>query len=217
MKKYRKNLLIFASGSKDGGGSGARKLIETSIEGRLQANIVGLVSNHEFGGVRKLADEYGIPFFYSPKGRTAEDYQRFVRETKADYVALSGWLGFVEGLDPKTTFNIHPAWLPSSYGGKGWHGDHVHTAVLADYRNGLVKHHGVTMHFATAKYDDPAAIIFRRKVEILADDTLESLRSRVNKTEHQWQAYITNLVVTGVITWDGKNSSSIVGADIEEE
>lgn len=213
--KNKPNLLIFASGTATGGGSGFEKLVDASLSGVLEANIVGVVSNNENGGVREKAERLEIPFFHSPKGRTADDYRRFVQETNADFVALSGWLGLVSGLDPKTTFNIHPAWLPSPYGGKGFHGHHVHEAVLADYKAGNVTHHGLTMHFATAKYDDPNAIFFRRRVEIKPDDTADTLGARVNKMEHKWQAKITNLVVTGKITWDGENGASITGADIE--
>ncbi len=217
-KKYPKlnpNLLIFASGDEEGGGSGFEKLIEAINDGTLKANPVAVVSNHEFGGVRRRADRLGIRFIYSPKGRTAEDYKRIIKETEADFVALSGWLGKIEGHDPSKTINIHPAYMPSNYHGKGFFGHHVHEAVLADYKDGLVKHHGVTIHWATEIYDDPSTIIFRTKVEIKPDDTVGSLAARVNAVEHLWQAKITNLVVTGAITWNGIKGSPVVGAIIE--
>ncbi len=209
------NLLIFASGDREGGGSGLEKLVEAINDGTLHANPVAVVSNHEFGGVRKRADRLGIRFIYSPKGRTAEDYKRIIEETQADYVALSGWLGHIEGHDPSKTINIHPAYMPSKYHGKGFYGHHVHEAVLADYKAGLVQHHGVTMHYATDIYDDPSTIIFRTKVEIKPDDTVGSLAARVNAVEHLWQAKITNMVLTGQITWDGVKGSPVKGAVIE--
>ncbi|MES2408958.1 MAG: formyltransferase family protein [Patescibacteria group bacterium] len=209
-------LLIFASGTKDGGGSGFQKLCEATQNGALNAEIVGVVSNHENGGVRAKADKFGVPFIYSPKGRTALDYKRMVRDTEADFISLSGWLGLVEGLDPAKTFNIHPVWYPSKFGGKGFYGHHIHEAVIDAYKKGELTHTGITMHFVTDIYDDTAGIFFRRQVDILPDDTPETLFARVNTLEHEWQPIITNRVVNGEISWDGKNPDSMRGADIEE-
>src|SRR4051812_22395405 len=94
-------LLIFASGSAEGGGSGFQNLVERSREGVLNAEIVGVVSNHERGGVYIKAKALNIPFLFFPQPYTAEKYQEIVKNFKADYVALSGWLKKVEGLDPR--------------------------------------------------------------------------------------------------------------------
>ncbi len=207
-------LIVFASGTSIGGGSGFEKLVENMRAGVLNADIVAVVSNHEHGGVRQRADRLGIPFIYSPKGRTAEDYKRIVKESGAEFVALSGWLGFVEGLDPAKTFNIHPAYLPSPFGGAGFYGHHVHEAVLEAYKRGEVTHTGVSMHFVTPLYDE-GAVFFRHKVDILPDDTAESLAKRVNEMEHKWQSTITNKVIHGEISWDGHNPGSLKGADLD--
>jgi len=203
-----KNLLIFASGSANGGGSGAGKLIENAISGKLEANIVGLISNHSSGGVYKLAQEFGIPFFHfiSPE---KEEYQYFFKRTKADFTALSGWIKHVIGLDPRNTFNIHPGPLPK-FGGKGMYGHHVHEAVLNAYKNGKIKYSAVTMHFVTDEYDR-GPICFEFDVPIYDSDTADTLGIRVNKYEHEWQYYVTNMIVTGKIYWDGKNPFSLVG------
>jgi folate-dependent phosphoribosylglycinamide formyltransferase PurN len=189
--------------------------VEASRSGVLRADIVVVVSNHPAGGVFTKARDLGISFVHSPKGRTADDYRRIVADARADYVALSGWLGKVEGLDPRTTFNIHPALDLVRFGGRGFHGHHVHEAVMEAYRRGGVTHSGVTMHFATPKYDDPSGIFFQRKVAILPEDTAETLGRRVNSLEHRWQAVITDRVVQGQISWDGEDPRSIVGMDIE--
>lgn len=209
-------LLIFASGSKDSGGGGFEKLVESTKTGVLNAEIVAVVSNHENGGVKARAERLDIQFIHSPKGRTREDYQKIVKDTEADFIALSGWVSLVEGLDPKNTFNIHPVWYPSKFGGKGFYGHHIHEAVMDAYKKGEITHTGITMHFVTDIYDDTAGIFFRRRVEILPDDTPETLFARVNALEHEWQPIITNRVVNGEISWDGKNPESMSGADIEE-
>jgi phosphoribosylglycinamide formyltransferase-1 len=204
------NLLIFASGTKTGGGSGFEKLVEARNAGILKANLVGVVSNHENGGVAERAKRLGVPFIHFAGPFTAEEYQRIVSESGADFVALSGWLKLVSGLDPRTTFNIHPGPLPL-FGGAGMYGHHVHEAVMRAYQNGEVTHSAVSMHFVTERYDE-GPLFFEAGVEILPTDTASTLGQRVNAKEHEWQAKITNKVIHGEIGWDGEHPDSLFGS-----
>ncbi len=216
----RPKLAVFASGGpqKGEGGSGFEKLVLASREGILNADIVLVVSNHMNGGVRKRAQELQIPFFFFHGDcQTGEwegsMYQRIARDTKADFFALSGWLKLVRGLDPntrfnsQTVFNIHPGPLPE-FGGKGMHGHHVHEEVIRAYRAHLLKYSAVSMHFVTDEYDR-GPVFFRRSIKIHKDDTALSLGKRVNTVEHNWQAKITNLVVSGKISWNGSHAGSL--------
>jgi phosphoribosylglycinamide formyltransferase-1 len=209
----RPKILIFASGSKEGGGSGFEKLVLNRDNGVLDADIVGVVSNHANGGVREKADRLGINFIHFEGPWTAEEYQRLIAESGAEWVALSGWLKLVAGLDPRTTFNIHPGPLPE-FGGKGMYGHFVHEAVLSAFKErGSSVHGAVTMHFVTPKYDE-GPVFFRLPVPIDESDTAESLAKRVNSAEHEWQSKITNKVIHGEIGWDGKNPDSLFGSEL---
>lgn len=212
MAGVRPKLIIFASGGAEGGGSGFEKLVLAQHDGVLNAEIVAVVSNHENGGVREKADRFGIPFIHFPAPYTAEEYQLIFSSVKAEYVALSGWIKLVRGLDPRMTFNIHPGPLPR-FGGKGMHGGHVHDAVIEAYKRGEVTHSALNMHFVTEEYDK-GPTFFTFPVEILPDDTAETLFKRVNALEHKWQPIMTSKVVNGEIGWDGKDSASLFGADI---
>ena len=203
-------LLVFASGGPEDGGSGAKHLILNSMGTNpiLQADIVGLVSNHENGGVRTIADMFKVPFYHFSKPWDEKGYQKFVKETQAEWVALSGWLKFVLGLDTRTTFNIHPVKLSilndkgkPRFGGRGFHGRHVHEAIMKAHVAGEagVKESGVSMHFINSSEYDGGDLFFEYPVPIAPDDDSESLGSRVNRYEHGWQSFITNLVVTGQI------------------
>lgn len=200
-------LLVFASGSAEGGGSGFQKLVENTRAGVLQAEIIGVVSNHEHGGVRQKANALGVPFILFNGPWTAEEYQRIVRKSQADYVTLSGWLKIVPGLDPRRTINIHPGPLPE-FGGVGLYGHRVHEAVLAAFRAGKITHSAVSMHFVIEEYDR-GPVFFEHPVQIEPDDTVETLAARVNEVEHKWQSRITDLVVQGDISWDGKDPVSL--------
>ena len=202
-------LMILASGGKEPGegGSGFKNPVMANRSGVLDATIVVVVSNHERGGVYTKASELGVDFEYSPKSRTAEDYRKLVQKYKPDYVALSGWISLVEGLDPRTTFNIHPGPLPG-FGGKGMHGDHVHEAVLKAFDKRIVTYTEVTMHFATPRYDE-GPVFFRTQVPIENTDSVASLRTRVNAAEHKHQPRITDLVIHGRVSWDGMHPESL--------
>lgn len=206
-------LLVFATGTPEGGGSGFENLVNASRDGRLSAELVGVVCNFEQGGVREKADRLGVPFIYMPGPFEAADYQKLVTDTGAEFCALSGWLKLVKGLEPRTTFNIHPGPLPE-FGGAGLYGHYVHEAVMKAYAKGDVTHSAVSMHFVTPEFDE-GPVFFSHPVEILPDDSADTLAKRVNEAEHRYQPEITNLVVNGQISWDGKDPATLRGARID--
>ncbi len=228
-------LLVFASGTATGGGLGFENLATSSD---LEADIVAVVSNHEHGGVRARAERLGIPFVYFPGPYDAEHYASVLQKTGITnpWVALSGWLKLVKGLDPARTFNIHPALLShlgGRFGGKGMYGRALHEAVKAAFDAGPVRgksrrsvgtgvqkgrasngageitESGFTMHFVTDEYDRGPAF-FEHRVPLTPGMTADDIVAAVNKAEHQWQPKITNMVVHGQIRWDGKDPKSLV-------
>jgi folate-dependent phosphoribosylglycinamide formyltransferase PurN len=244
MNKNLPRLAIFAAGEKynpeleqqgkpQSGGSGFEKLVEARDSGVLVAEIVVVVSNHEHGGVREKADRLGIPFVYFPKPWNAENYQRIVRESGAEWVALSGWIklvktrcvgglfwwfwsllsliGLNKGLDPRKLFNIHPALLSQlngRFGGKGKFGHHVHDAKKTALDAGEINESGPTMHFVTNEYDRGPAF-FELAIPLVSSMTAYEIGKAVNQVEHVWQPRITNMVIHGEISWDGVNPNSL--------
>lgn len=203
----RPSLLVFASGTPEGGGSGFEALAESAQSGILHAGIPAVVSNIAGGGVQRRAERLNIPFIHFPAPWDEHGYQRIIHEVRPDFVALSGWLKLARGLDPRTTFNIHPGPLPQ-FGGCGMHGRHVHEAVLKAYHERKLVQSAVSMHFVTDEYDT-GPVFFRHPVMIHADDTAASLGARVNQAEHRWQFWVTDMVVTGKISWDGRDPASL--------
>ena len=229
----RPKVIVFASGTKDGGGSGFENLVVASRSGILNADIVAVVSNHERGGVRERADRLGVPFIYLNLARHTNIlenvgmlYQEVVRKSGAEWVALSGWMKQVKGLDPKHTFNIHPALLsqlggPSPrhsglrpreggrFGGKGMYGTSLYEAVKAAFDTGEITETGVSMHFVTEEMDR-GPVFFEFRVPLQKGMSAEEIAKAVNVAEHKWQPKITNMVVHGEISWDGKDPKSLV-------
>ncbi|QQG37924.1 MAG: hypothetical protein HYS26_04855 [Candidatus Kaiserbacteria bacterium] len=209
LNNMQAKLIVFASGTKEGGGSGFENLVEATKRGVLDAEVVAVVSNHEHGGVRERADRLGIPFiFFTPDS----DYQKIVADAGAEYIALSGWLKHVHRLDPARTINIHPALLSQfggRFGGKGMYGTHLYEAVKEALDRGEITESGFTMHFVTEEHDRGPAF-FEYRVPLERGMTVEEIAHRVHEAELLWQPKITNLVVRGEIHWDGSDPKTLV-------
>ncbi len=209
-------IIVFASGKRSGGGSGFENLARSKD---LDADIVAVVSNHERGGVHERAMQLGIPFIhFDPSAHSnvlqnvGTSYREVVDGTGAEWIALSGWLRKTEGLDPKKTFNIHPALLSQldgRFAGHGMYGHHIHEAVKKALDAGEISESGFSMHFVTEEMDR-GPVFFEHRVPLKQGMTVEDIAKAVNAAEHQWQPRITNMVVHGEIHWDGKDAASLV-------
>lgn len=194
----KSKILIFASGTKTGGGSGFANLVQASSTGLLNAEVIGVVSNHQHGGVQQLAQSLSIPFFFMDNF-SADSYRQLVTESQVDLFVLSGWLKQVQGLDSATRFNsqtvlnIHPGPLPR-FGGDGMYRRFVHEAVLDAYHRQEITDSAVTIHFVTAEFDD-GPVIMAEPVPILPSDTIETLEARVKECEHTLYPQAINLVL----------------------
>ena len=96
-------------------------------------------------------------------------------------IVLAGFLAiipqwFCEKWDKKI-INIHPSLLPK-FGGKGMYGIRVHEAVLAAGE----RRSGCTVHYVSAEVDG-GTIIAQSIVDLLSNDTPETLAQRVQQAE----------------------------------
>ena len=98
MKKTNPSILVFAYGTKTGGGSGFETLVRATRAKPpiLDAWICGVVTNHFDGGVWRKAQALGVPAAYWAGPYLAPGYQNFVKYFDADYVMLYGWLKLVK-------------------------------------------------------------------------------------------------------------------------
>ncbi|MEK9177075.1 MAG: formyltransferase family protein [Patescibacteria group bacterium] len=206
-------ILVFASGTASGGGSGFENLVRHSRDpqGDLKAEIVGVVSNHQNGGVRLRAEALHVPFFHFPEPHDAEHYRELAARSGAEWFALSGWLKMIHGLDPARTFNVHPALLSAlggRFGGANMYGRKVHEAVKAALETGEITGSGVSMHFVTDEYDR-GPVFFEHPMPLRPGMSAEEIQEKVYGIERVWQPKITNLIVNGDISWDGKDPSTL--------
>jgi phosphoribosylglycinamide formyltransferase-1 len=173
-------LAVLLSGS----GRTLDNLLDWIASGRLAAGVATVVSSR--GDVRgvQIAERAGIPVtVLPPAGRPLADWSREIfaacRQARPDLVVMAGFLHLVEIPDDFAgrVINIHPALLPA-FGGKGFHGMHVHRAVVA--RGCTVS--GCTVHLVDNEYDH-GRILLQKTVPVLRDDSPESLAARVFAAE----------------------------------
>jgi phosphoribosylglycinamide formyltransferase, formyltetrahydrofolate-dependent len=169
------------------GGSSARYLIAAMRSGRLAAEPGILITNNRDSAIFHWCLDHDFPVRHiSAKSHRGEENAdeaicTVLEEAGTDLVVCSGYMKKV-GQRTLRAFqgrilNIHPALLPR-HGGKGMYGDHVHKAVLAAGDT----HSGATVHVVTDGIDE-GPILLQERVPVLPDDTLETLRARVQAVE----------------------------------
>jgi|TARA_R110000787_G_scaffold27200_4_gene75622 formyltetrahydrofolate deformylase len=119
--------------------------------GWLDAEVVGIVSNHEDS--RRTAEIEGIPFHYWPvtkETKTAQEEKLLDLATKsgADLVILARYMQVLSDTLSRRLFgkviNIHHSFLPSFKGAKPYHQAHERGVKLI----------GATAHYVTADLDE---------------------------------------------------------------
>ena len=194
-----KKLAILVSGR----GSNMLALVDACEQGRLQASIELVVSNNADSLALVSAKERGIDIAHL-SSRTHSDadaldvaMKESFEEHGVDYVLLAG---FMKKIGPKTLstyknrmINIHPSLLPK-FGGKGMFGLNVHKAVIEAGE----KETGVTIHLVNAEYDE-GAILAQEKVEVVEEESAESLAAKVLKVEHTLFAETIQKIIDGSI------------------
>ena len=167
-----------------GGGTNLQALIDAQGRGEIiNGEIAAVISSAPEAYALERAKKAGIPGYVLAR----RDYPSSQAMTRAlvdklktlsiDLVVMAGFMTIVTPelfeVYENAVINIHPALIPS-FCGKGAYGLHVHEQALA-YG---VKVSGATVHFVTEECDS-GPIILQRAVDVLPDDTPETLQRRI--------------------------------------
>ncbi len=141
------------------------------------------------------ARELGIETLAIPRnGRFREEHDAEIiaelNNRNVEFVCLAGYMrllsaDFIKAF-PNKIINIHPSLLPSFAGL-----DAQKQAI--DYG---VKASGCTVHFVDEQLDH-GAIIAQKTVEVLSDDTAETLSARILEHEHELYIEALKMIVGG--------------------
>lgn len=182
---------IFASGN----GTNFEVLAKQFQDQTIPGDLVLMFCDHPDAKVVERAHRFKIPVeTFTVKecgGKQAyeERILKVLQDYQIDFIALAGYMRVVgptilDRYDHRIV-NLHPAWLPE------YPGLHSIERSFADHRDQT----GVTVHYIDAGLDS-GPIIAQRHVPILADDTLDSLESRVHEVEHQLYPQVLKAVLT---------------------
>lgn len=193
------NLGILASHT----GTTLQAIIDGCKQGRLNARIRLVISNNSHSLALQRARNNAIPALHlsSYTHPASSDLDSAIAGALSrhdvDLVVLAGYMKL---LGPVTLrrfrnriVNTHPALLPE-FGGRGMYGDNVHRAVLSAQR----KTTGVTVHLVDELYDH-GPILAQTEVPILPNDTLPSLRDRVQTAERRFYVETLQKIATNQI------------------
>lgn len=170
-----------------GRGSNYRALDEAIVAGRLDAEIVSVISNVGDAAGLAHARERGhhADAVENRSFASREEHEAAVLEildrASPDFICLAGYMrrlssGFVARWHQRIV-NIHPSLLPAFPGLNA-------QAQAVAYG---VRYSGCTVHFVDEGVDS-GPIIVQRVVEVLPDDDAESLSARILPEEHR--AYV---------------------------
>jgi phosphoribosylglycinamide formyltransferase-1 len=190
-----------------GGGSNLQALLDAGEAGRLDGEVVVVVSNNSEAGALERARRHGIPAHHLSSRHYPDDADldralvELLRSYGVNLVAFAGYMkkrgpAFLNAF-PNRVLNIHPALLPGPHGGEGKYGLRVHESVLAAGD----KVTGVSVHLVDERYDH-GPVVARREVPVLPGDTPTSLQRRVLAVEHKLYPAVLAAVARGEIDLD---------------
>ena len=199
------NIAVLVSG----GGTNLQALIDAQATGQIQNGAISLViSSRTDAFALERAKKAGIPTRVLLRKGFAEqaDYDAallaLLKEFQIQLVVLAGFMTIISETVIRQyenqIINVHPALIPS-FCGPGFYGLHVHEAALEKG----VKVSGATVHFVN-EVCDGGPIILQKAVEVLPDDTPETLQRRIME-QAEWQLLpeAVSLFCAGRLSVDG--------------
>lgn len=185
MNKVRIAVLV------SGGGTNLQALIDAQSAGIISSGSIALViSNNRNAYALERAANAGIATqVVIKKDCGSQDafelrIKELLRAYEIDLIVLAGFMSILSENFTKDysqrILNVHPSLIPS-FCGKGYYGLRVHEEALA-YG---VKVTGATVHFVN-EIPDGGKIILQKAVDILEDDTPETLQRRVME-QAEWK------------------------------
>lgn len=173
-------------------GTDLQALLDAQANGEFSnAEITCVVSNRKKAYILERAQQAGVEAIAIPSKDEAgnnlprEQFEADLLETlqqrNVNFILLIGFMrilsaDFVKHF-PNQILNIHPSLLPKYAGGMN---NDVHAQVLANNETET----GCTLHYVTADVDE-GPIFSQKAVPVLPDDTVETVKERVQKAEQE--------------------------------
>ena len=176
-------------------GTDLQAILDAVSAGELDADVAVVISNRTDAYILERAEINNVSaFFISHKGKKREEFDgeitAVLEEHSVDLVLL---IGFMRILSPEfcrawqdRILNIHPSLLPKYAGGMDIN---VHEEVLKNKDTET----GCTIHFVNEEVDT-GPILIQKKCNVDPDDTVDSLKTKVQTLEGE--AFIEAIKLT---------------------
>ena len=165
-------------------GTDLQFILDAIGSGKLNAEVSVVLSNQKNAYILERAENHNVlAVFISHKGKSREKFDAEVTAVLQEHgVSLVLLIGFMRILSAEfcrrwqdRLLNVHPSLLPKYGGGMD---TNVHEEVL---KNGD-KETGCTIHFVTEEVDK-GPILIQKKCKVEANDTVKTLKAKVQKLE----------------------------------
>ena len=183
-----------------GNGSNLGAIIREIQQGKLNAQIVQVISNQPGAYGLTRAKEANIPTTiinhedYDSRESFDKSLSQAIDQYQPDLVVLAGFMRilsdeFVEHYMGRL-INIHPSLLPK------YQGLNTHQRVL----DAGEAEHGVTVHYVIPELDS-GPVILQASIPVLESDNIKSLKTRIHKAEHQVYPEAIRRIASGQVTF----------------
>jgi len=188
-----------------GKGSNFVAIADAVAAGKIPAEVAIVLSDVENAGILAHARERKIPARFIPPGKfrtkLEEEAEHAVvealRAANVELIVLAGFMRVLKGEFLRAfegrIVNVHPSLLPSFPGLAAWRQALDHGVKVA----------GCTVHFVDAGVDS-GAIIGQQTVQVLDQDTAESLHQRIHAAEHELYPKCVAAIARGEISVVGR-------------
>ncbi len=194
-----------------GGGSNLQAIIDACKDGRIDGEVVAVISNNSRAYGLQRAKDQGIATYHLSSVTHPDEEEldkamvEILKGHDVELVCLAGYMKkrgptFIKAFANKV-LNIHPALLPK-YGGKGFYGRNVHRAVV----EAREPRSGATVHLIDEQYDH-GPILAQVEIDVKDEDTPDSLAARILIQEHMIYPKVVSMIASGEIDLDDFDTS----------
>ena len=165
-------------------GTDMQAIIDAIGQGKLNAKIKLVISNKQEAYILKRAQKNNIPNKYiSDKNLDRHKFGSLITKNFTEFnVDIILLIGFMKILSDSfclkwkdKILNVHPSLLPRYAGGMN---NGVHEQVLKNKEDET----GCTIHYVTEEVDS-GPILIQKKCSVLVNDSVETLKKRVQQLE----------------------------------
>ncbi len=165
-------------------GTDLQSILDSIDSGVLNARVSVVISNKEDAYILERAKNHGIPsVFISHKRKERNEFDSEIttvlNQHNSELILLIGFMRILSSSFCKEwsgqILNVHPSLLPKYSGGMD---KNIHEEVLKNKDNET----GCTIHFVTENVDE-GPILIQKKCKVDSNDTVSSLKSKVQALE----------------------------------